>query len=120
LDGALLVHGRYYLASVKDEVEPINIEPIAKLRNQLLRRPWGVVGLMFSRSGFTPPAVQEAALTANPPVLLWAGDEIAATLRAGTMVQALEMKYRYAVTRGDFDFDTIRQSPAARPRRNRR
>src|ERR1700677_4471624 len=76
IDGAILVNGRYFLVSAKDEVEPINMDPIAKLRNQLLRRPAGVIGLVFSRSGFTRPARQETALTANPPLLLWSGDEI--------------------------------------------
>jgi hypothetical protein len=111
IDGAILVNGRYYLVSAKDEVEPINMEPIAKLRNQLLRRPWGVIGLVFSRSGFTSPALQETRLTANPPLLLWVGEEIDAALENGTMVQALEMKYRFAVTHGFCDYNSLRRSP---------
>ncbi|MFN9817569.1 MAG: ParA family protein, partial [Pseudanabaena sp.] len=34
----------------------VDIAPIAKLRNQLLRRPTATVGLVFSRTGFTDPA----------------------------------------------------------------
>jgi hypothetical protein len=107
MDGAILVNGRYYILSVKDEADPLNIDPIAKLRNQLLRRPWGVVGLLFSRSGFTRQALAEARLTANPPVLLWVGEEIDAALRSRTMVRSLEAKYRVAVTHGRFDYNSI-------------
>ena len=111
MDGSILVNGRYYVVSVKDEADPLNIDPIAKLRNQLLRRPWGVVGLLFSRSGFTAQAYREAELTANPPVLLWAGVEIAAAIRTKTLVRALEAKYCHAVTHGFFDYRTVPASP---------
>jgi hypothetical protein len=111
IDGTILVNGRYYLVSVKDESDPLNIDPIAKLRNQLLHRPWGVVGLVFSRSGFTRQALQEARLTANPPVLLWWGDEIDAALRSRTMMRSLDVKYRVAVTHGRFDYNSVEPPP---------
>src|SRR5437588_13126836 len=98
--GSILENGRYCLVSVKDEADPLNIDPIAKLRNQLLRRPWGVVGLLFSRSGFTSQAEREAEFTANPTVLLWDGFEIAAAIRTKTLVRAVEAKYCHAVTTG--------------------
>src|SRR5262245_45955191 len=44
IDGSVSVSGLYGLVECKDETDNIAIAPIAKLRNQLLRRPWGTVG----------------------------------------------------------------------------
>src|SRR5437868_7082966 len=53
IDGAVHYQGLACLVESKDATEGVAIAPIAKLRNQLLRRPAGTLGLMFSRRGFT-------------------------------------------------------------------
>ena len=56
IDGAIHADGASWLVEAKDQRSPVNVEPIAKLRNQLLRRPAAARGLVFSTSGFTEPA----------------------------------------------------------------
>ena len=41
IDGAMRFGGLHWLVESKDEDDTIAIDPIAKLRNQMLRRPWG-------------------------------------------------------------------------------
>jgi hypothetical protein len=54
IDGAVHCVGLSCLVESKDFADKtVDITPIAKLRNQLLRRPAGTVGLIFSRTGFT-------------------------------------------------------------------
>lgn len=56
IDGAIHVGGLHVIVESKDQAASQDIEPIAKLRNQLLRRPSGAVGVCFSTGGFTPSA----------------------------------------------------------------
>ena len=53
IDGAVHTNGLSCLIECKDQAGNVNIDPIAKLRNQLLRRPPAVCGILFSTSGFT-------------------------------------------------------------------
>ena len=73
IDGAIHLPGLSCIVECKDEAERISFEPIAKMRNQLLRRPGGIAGVVFSRSGFTPPAVRLAHFCSPQSVLLWDG-----------------------------------------------
>jgi hypothetical protein len=93
------------LIEAKDYAERVNIEPIAKMRNQLLRRPAGTLGVCFSKTGFTEPAKALAAFTMPQAILLWSGDEFEAALRQQRMCEGLRAKYRYAVEHGIPDFD---------------
>jgi hypothetical protein len=106
IDGAIHLDGLSCLVECKDTASPMNVEPIAKLRNQLLRRHSGAVGLVFSRSGFTPPAQTLAQFVAPQAVLLWNGGEIAYLLEQEDFASALRQKYRYCVETGVPDFDT--------------
>ena len=54
IDGAVRFGGLHWLVESKDEADKIAIDPIAKLRNQMLRRPWGTIGLVFTSTEFTP------------------------------------------------------------------
>ena len=76
IDGSVRCGSLYCLVESKDEADNISVGPIAKLRNQLLRRPAGTVGLLFSRRGFTDPAVQLAYFTLPQPILLWTGAQV--------------------------------------------
>ena len=55
IDGSVRMAGLYCLVESKDETDNITIAPIAKIRNQLLRRPSGTIGLVFSTREFEPP-----------------------------------------------------------------
>jgi hypothetical protein len=105
IDGVLFLGGRSYLVSSKDETGPVDINPIARLRDQLSRRPACVMGLLFSRSGFTPPVLRNTSLASAPTVLLWEGVEIDEAVRGRRLAKGLEAKYRKAVTHGIIDFD---------------
>ncbi len=82
----------------------VNIEPIAKLRNQLLRRPSAVIGVVFSSSGFTDPASLLARFTAPQIILLWGGDEVDMALRKKWFSKGLTAKYRTCVAKGLPDY----------------
>jgi hypothetical protein len=56
IDGAIVVGALHCLIECKDESKPLAIAPVAKMRNQLQRRPPATVGLIFSTSGYTNPA----------------------------------------------------------------
>lgn len=82
----------------------VNVEPIARLRNQLLRRPSGIIGIAFSRSGFTDPASLLARFTAPQIILLWGGDEVEIALQNQWFCKGLTAKYRVCVARGLPDY----------------
>jgi hypothetical protein len=89
----------------KDYSAPINVEPMAKLRNQLSRRPAGTLGLVFSREGFTEPAKILARMMQPLNILLWEYEELEQSLTTGTMCRALVTKFQYAVESGLPDYD---------------
>jgi len=97
------------LVECKDETDPVNVEPIAKLRNQLLRRPSTVIGIVFSRSGFTAPALLLARFTAPQVILLWGGDEVEFALREECFCQGLTAKYRVCIAKGLPDYNISRE-----------
>lgn len=110
IDGMVLSCDLRCLIEAKDETFPTNVEPIVKLRNQLLRRPAGVVGSVFSRASFTEPARTLAQYMAPQAVLLWDGREVAALLARQNFTEALSRKYEYLVQMGFPDFDTSMES----------
>ncbi len=98
------------LVECKDySTESVNVEPIAKLRNQLLRRPSGVIGIAFSRSGFTESALLLARFTAPQVILLWGGDEIEFALREKRFCEGLVLKYRICVAKGLPDYHILHE-----------
>jgi hypothetical protein len=109
IDGALHVDGISALVESKDlgDDTPVNIEPIAKLRNQLLRRPSPTVGLLFSRTGFTDPALVLARYLWPQTILVWNRPEVAYALKRQKFRSGLVMKYRMAVELGQNDFTIL-------------
>ncbi|BAZ10414.1 hypothetical protein NIES4071_22290 [Calothrix sp. NIES-4071] len=100
IDGAIYSDGLNCLVECKDTSAKINVEPIAKLRNQLLRRPAAAIGCVFSRNGFTDAAATLAKYIAPQTILLWAQGEIYYCLRNQFMRRALLKKYRICVEQG--------------------
>lgn len=105
IDGSVRCDGHYCLVESKDEDGNVSIGPIAKLRNQLLRRPAGTIGLLFSSRAFTEPAVQLTYFTLPQPILLWTGDQVEFALKQRSIKPFLERKFRACVDEGKPDFD---------------
>jgi hypothetical protein len=105
IDGAVHSDGFHCLIEAKDYSDPVNIEPVAKLRNQLIRRPAGTMGLIFARSGFTEPAKILTRMISPLNILLWEFGELEQALDNETMRQALKTKYLYAVEYAMPDYD---------------
>ena len=106
IDGAIYCDGLNCLIEAKDQTKPVNVEPIAKMRNQLLRRHASTIGIVFSRSGFTAPASVLAQYLSPQMVLLWDGSEITYALEQKHMRQSLVKKYRVCIEKGTPDYDS--------------
>jgi hypothetical protein len=105
IDGVIYYGGLSCLVEAKDRNDNIDIAPIAKQRNQLLRRPPSAIGVVFSRRGFTRPAKALARYTVPQTILLWEGEELSITLEKQQMCEGLKAKFRYAVEYGLPDLD---------------
>lgn len=107
IDGMLQCDGLACLAESKDLAVNLNVEPLAKLRNQLLRRPAGVIGCVFSSKGFTDPAKTLVQYMAPQAILLWQGPEIEYLLTTSRDFRAaLITKYNWLIRTGRPDYDT--------------
>lgn len=105
IDGVVYSGNLSCLIECKDWNEPVNIEPIAKLRNQLLRRPAATIGLIFSRAGYTPSAITLAHFLAPQTILLWDDKEIEYALEKRIFCRGLAEKYRFCVEHGIPNFN---------------
>jgi hypothetical protein len=105
IDGSVRWESLFCLVESKDEAGNISIGPISKMRNQLLRRPAGTIGLLFSSQEFTDPATQLAYFTLPQAVLLWDGDQIEFALKRKKIGSYLEKKYRACVDEGIPDYN---------------
>ena len=93
------------LTEFKDYTKNLSIEPIAKLRNQLLRRPSSAIGSVFSTEGFTEPALILSQFSAPQTILLWERNHINHCLRTASFKAGLIKKYRHAIEEGFPNFD---------------
>jgi hypothetical protein len=97
IDGVVYTKSLACLIECKDTTKEVNIGPIAKLRNQLLRRPATAIGSVFSRTGFTEPTVTLTGFVAPQTILLWGGEEIEYSLKNKRICEFLVKKYRVCV-----------------------
>ncbi len=109
IDGAVHVRGLSCIVECKDTAVPLSIDAVAKLRNQLLSRPAGAVGLLFSRSGFTLPATMLGRFVAPQTILLWDGNDIAYHLEHEDFAEGLVQRYRRSVENGMMKYDIPRE-----------
>ena len=107
IDGAVYVPGISSLVESKDYRDPVNVVPIVKLRSQLLRRPSVTIGMVFSRQGFTDPALTLAQHLAPQSVLLWQGEEIDLALRKQRMKNGMLLKHRHSIETGMPDYNLL-------------
>ena len=107
IDGVIYSGGLSCLVESKDFADKSNVDiaPIAKLRNQLLRRPASTLGLVFSRTGFTDPARHLSYFSLPQTILLWNGEEIKYALEKEIICELLTLKYRVCVEDGLPDYD---------------
>jgi hypothetical protein len=105
IDGAVHCAGLFCLVESKDLATNVGVGPIAKIRNQLLRRPAGSVGLVFSSKGFTDSAIILARFAVPQAILLWDGAEIEYALRNEQICELLASKYRICVEFGLPDYN---------------
>ena len=92
------------LIECKHWKEPLDYAPIARFKARVDRRPPATVGLLFSVSGFTAPALHEAHVQPVRNVLLWAMPDVDLALRRG-MRAALGVKWRKAVEKAEMDYE---------------
>jgi hypothetical protein len=107
IDGVVYSGGLCCIVECKDQEGNRDFGPVAKLRSQLLRRPGGTIGAVFSRTGFTEPAVTLARFTAPQCIVLWSGAEIGHALRNQCMRPGLLAKYRYWVEHASPSYNII-------------
>ncbi len=111
IDGAVFSDGLACIVEAKDTVKPMSIEPIAKLRNQLLRRPASTIGLIFSRGGFSSAATTLIKYVAPQTILLWTGQEVTYALMHRAFRKGLHAKYRRTIERGLDVHDLLEMNP---------
>ena len=100
LDGFVQANGLSALVETKDYDDTMNVGPIAKLRNQLSRRPAGLLGCLFSRGGFSQQAIKLASYMAPQGMLLWTGEEIEALICGDNIVEAMRIKHSLLLQKG--------------------
>jgi Restriction endonuclease len=105
IDGAIFLSSLTCLIECKAQDSNIAIDPIAKLRNQLSRRPAGIIGAVFATKSFTDATIILAQYNASQAILLWNGDDIAYALTNRVMSRGLLKKYRYCAERGRPDYN---------------
>jgi hypothetical protein len=105
IDGAVHLPGISCLVESKDWAKNVPIGPIAKMRSQLLRRPAGTIGLVFSTSSFTEPGILLAHFTMPQAILLWSGYDLQVATDAGAISRFLRLKHRVCCENGIPDFD---------------
>lgn len=93
IDGIIYLPHHVYLLECKDE-KATDIEAIARLRNQLMRRPDTTLGCVFTRDRFTDPAVIVADFATPQRILLWSKGDIEGGLLSEDFAAVLQDKYR--------------------------
>lgn len=105
IDGAVHVDELYALVECKDYTgNKINIEPLAKMRNQLARRHSAVFGMFFSATQYTSPAEILVGYMAPQLIILWTKEDIECCLRNSCFIQCMKTKYRKAVENCEYNY----------------
>jgi hypothetical protein len=105
IDGAVHLPGLSCLVESKDWGRNVAIGPIVKMRSQLLRRPAGTIGIMFSKKTFTKPGIYLAHFTMPQAVLLWSGFDLQVAMDEGRICGFLRLKHRVCCEDGIPDYD---------------
>jgi Restriction endonuclease len=92
IDGMVFLDQIPFLLECKDR-DSVDVEAIAKLRNQLLRRPPTTMGCVFTTGGYAPAALILADFAVPHQITLWSGDDIEEALAARDFKKMLIKKY---------------------------
>lgn len=92
IDGMVYVGDIPFLIECKDE-RSVDIEVIAKLRNQLMRRPPSTMGCVFVSGSFSRPAIILSDFAAPHRITLWSKADIAEGIRVRDFAGILRRKY---------------------------
>ena len=92
IDGMVYLGEVPFLIECKDR-DSVDIEAIAKLRNQLLRRPPSTMGCVFVAGTFTRPAIILSDFAAPHRITLWSQHDITEAIRARNFAETLGRKY---------------------------
>lgn len=105
IDGAVHVDELYALIECKDYTgEKINIEPLAKMRNQLARRHSSIFGVFFSATEYTSPAEILVGYMAPQLIILWTKQDIEFCLKNGCFISCMKEKYKKAVENCEYNY----------------
>lgn len=115
LDGVVHIGRFSCIVESKHTKKPVPIMPIAKMRNQLLRRHSGAIGLVFSYAGFTEAATLLAKYIAPQAILLWTGAEVRQVVSESKILDYLEYKYRACVETGLPEASILQRSTPTAP-----
>lgn len=103
IDGFICVNGLFSIVEFKDyESKKIDVMPLAKMRNILLRRHGNLFGMFFSTSSFTGPAQIQVQFMAPQIILLWEGGDIDYCIKHKCFIECMEWKYRLAIERCEY------------------
>ena len=105
IDGAVHLANMSALIEAKDHEQQINLKPILELKSRLDRRPPAVVGIVFSKRDFTPPALILAKYQTPQRVMLWRGGELTVALARRGMCSGLMAKHRHLIEHGLPDYN---------------
>jgi len=105
IDGSIQFEYFYILVECKDYEKAVNIEPFAKMRNQLMRRPSTVIGCIFSTNGFSDPALALSKFVAPQTILLWEGDEFEYCLEHCCFIKGLKKKFSMATEEFAYNYN---------------
>lgn len=92
IDGLVVLGCNTFLFECKDKPK-VAIEVIAKLINQLLRRPGTTLGCVFTSGGFTSTALLLADFSVPHRILPWSGRDIEERLKSRNFKKPLSEKY---------------------------
>lgn len=110
IDGVVYIDNLAVLIESKDynsdgKKSNINIEPIAKMRNQLSRRPFISIGSIFSAGGFTESVSSLIDYLGNDTILLWQGEEVEKCLSEKKIKDYFKNKLQNRIEFGIHDFN---------------
>ena len=101
IDGLLYDGWQGFLVEAKHEADRLGIDPIFRLHLMAEQRPVGTIGLLFSLSGFTEPALEIADRLKPIRVLLFDKDDLAWAIWEDLGLLAMvRRKWRMAVRSG--------------------
>ena len=101
----ILLESKDYSDDSEKKKKNINIEPIAKLRNQLSRRPYLTLGCVFSSGGFTEAVSTLIDYLGNDTILLWRGEEVEYCLEKKRIGEFFKSKLEKRIEYGVHDFN---------------